>query len=267
MVAKMQQNDILARTKHLSSNAGCHKHLHHQIIIGMKGEANFEVEGLGGKVDEYSGCIVPSNESHSFYGDHDNDMFILDISPDINPAENSNFNSDIYYRLFESRRYFAVDQQMHLTLLSLAKELRMCDYDASMQPLVAELALRSLYNRLVVKKDSDTQRLHGDRLDLNIVQQYIHAHIEEKIQVSELAKACDLSVSYFYQKFREKMGVSPHQYLIYERIKVAKFLLNSTNKTLTDICFSLGFSSQSAFTNTFTKNVGCSPSLYRHNNR
>ena len=79
------------------------------------------------------------------------------------------------------------------------------------------------YLRLVIE-----HRIHGDRLDLNMIQQYIHAHIADKIQVSELAQLCDLSASHFYQKFRDKTGVSPHQYLILERIKVARFLLGNT---------------------------------------
>jgi AraC-like DNA-binding protein len=260
----MQNKDILARTSHLSLKADSHKHAHHQIIIGISGEANFEIEGLGGKIDGYSGCIIPSNEKHSFCGDDNNNIFLLDVGKEL--IEGNGFSGDAdedLCRLFNSRRYFAIDQQMHLMLFSLASEMNVHGDDPSFKPLVAELVLRSLSNRLSGHSTALEHRIHGDRLDLDIIQQYIHAHIADKIQVSELAQVCDLSESHFYQKFREKTGISPHQYLILERIKVAKFLLGNTNKNLTDICFSLGFSSQSAFTNTFTKKVGCSPSQYR----
>jgi AraC-like DNA-binding protein len=261
----MQNKDILARTSHLSLKADSHKHSHHQIIIGISGEAKFEIEGLGGKIDGYSGCIIPSNEKHSFCGDDDNNILLLDVGKEL--IEGSGLSGDVdedLCRLFNSRRYFSIDQQMHLMLFSLAGEMKACGDDPSFKPLVAELVLRSLSNRLSGSSIAEEQRIHGDRLDLDVVQQYIHAHITEKIQVSDLAQVCDLSTSHFYQKFREKTGISPHQYLILERIKVAKFLLDNTNKNLTDICFSLGFSSQSAFTNTFTKKVGCSPSQYRN---
>ncbi|MGS2717436.1 AraC family transcriptional regulator [Eionea flava] len=264
----IQNNDILARTSHLSVQADSHKHEHHQIIIGIAGEAKFEIEGLGGKVDGYSGCIVPSNEKHSFCGDDENNVFLLDVGKDLIETNSLHGDSDDdLRRLFDSRRYFSIYQQMHLMLFSLANEIKAYGDDPSFKPLVAELVLRSLSNRLSGSSSAVEQRIHGDRLDLNVIQQYIHAHIAEKIQVSELAQVCDLSASHFYQKFRDKTGISPHQYLILERIKVAKFLLGNTNKNLTDICFSLGFSSQSAFTNTFTKKVGCSPSQYRNSVR
>ena len=261
----IKNNDILARTSHLSVQSNSHKHAHHQIIIGISGEANFEIEGVGGKIDGYSGCIVPSNERHSFCGDEGNNVFLLDVGKDIIESNGLHGGADDELRrLFDSRRYFSIDQQMHLMLFSLSSEIKANSDDPSFKPLVAELVLRSLSNRLSSSSAGVEHRIHGDRLDLNIIQQYIHAHIADKIQVSELAQVCDLSASHFYQKFRDKTGISPHQYLILERIKVAKFLLDNTNKNLTDICFSLGFSSQSAFTNTFTKKVGCSPSQYRN---
>ncbi|MFT7388155.1 MAG: AraC-like DNA-binding protein [Candidatus Endobugula sp.] len=264
----IQNNDIFARTSHLSAQAGSHKHEHHQIIIGIAGEAKFEIEGLGGKVDGYSGCIVPSNEKHSFTGGSDNNVFLLDVGKDLIEGNNLHGESDEgLRRLFDSRRYFSIDQQMHLMLFSLASEMKSYGDDPSFKPLVAELVLRSLSNRLSGNAATIEHRIHGDRLDLNLIQQYIHAHIADKIQVSELAQVCDLSASHFYQKFRDKTGISPHQFLILERVKVAKFLLGNTNKNLIDICFSLGFSSQSAFTNTFTKKVGCSPSQYRNSVR
>lgn len=264
----IQNNDILARTSHLSVQSDSHKHAHHQIIIGISGEANFEIEGVGGKVDGYSGCIVPSNERHSFCGSDGNNVFLLDVGKDIIESNGLHGSTDDELcRLFDSRRYFSIDQQMHLMLFSLASEIKAYGDDPSFKPLVAELVLRSLSNRLSSNATGVEHRIHGDRLDLNVIQQYIHAHIADKIQVSELAQVCDLSASHFYQKFRDKTGISPHQYLILERIKVAKFLLGNTNKNLTDVCFSLGFSSQSAFTNTFTKKVGCSPSQYRNSVR
>ncbi|MFT5117594.1 MAG: AraC-like DNA-binding protein [Kiritimatiellia bacterium] len=263
-----KNNDILARTSHLSIKENSHSHEHHQIIIGIAGEADFEIEGVGGKIDGYSGCIVPSNERHSFYGSDENSVFILDIGKDlINSNGLHSVAGNDLSRMFDSRRYFSIDQQMHLMLFSLVNEIKVYADDPSMKPLVAELVLRGLSNRLSSNSSNIEHRIHGDRLDLNMIQQYIHAHIADKIQVSELAQLCDLSASHFYQKFRDKTGVSPHQYLILERIKVARFLLGNTNKNLTDICFSLGFSSQSAFTNTFTKKVGCSPSHYRNSLR
>ena len=264
----MSKGSMLARISQLSHTVEYHQHIHHQVIIGIKGESSFNIEGELGQIDKYSGCIIPSNESHSFYGSENNEVFILDVQPNAasvlgQPVDRFNH---ICESLFASHRYFPIDQQMHFMLLSLDKELTVCRTDSDIKLLVAELILRSLYNRLITLNAPGDYSLGYNRLNLTLVQQYVHAHIDEKIQISDLAKVCDLSESYFYKKFREKMGVSPHQYIIDERMKIAKFLLKNTNKPLTDICFSLGFSSQSAFTNTFTKNTGCSPSQYRIKN-
>jgi AraC family transcriptional regulator len=65
------------------------------------------------------------------------------------------------------------------------------------------------------------------------------------------------------EKFRESIGISPYQYVIDERMNAACLMLTDSNKSITEICFTLGFSSQSAFTNLFRKKTGLSPTAFR----
>ncbi len=43
-----------------------HAHDFHQIVIGLRGQAEFEIEGLGGSISALSGCIVPANHVHYY---------------------------------------------------------------------------------------------------------------------------------------------------------------------------------------------------------
>ena len=84
-----------------------------------------------------------------------------------------------------------------------------------------------------------------------------------EVEVDEVAKAVGLSRPHFFKLFKKQMGLTPNIYLNTLRTEQAIDDLLTTNKTVTDIGYDLGFSSQASFTRFFGCNVGISPSEYR----
>ena len=82
--------------------------------------------------------------------------------------------------------------------------------------------------------------------------------------IVELAAMCNLSVRHFQREFRHRTGLPPHQWRILQRVERAKELLKETTHPLVDVALACGFADQSHFTRSFSKDVGVSPSLYRH---
>ena len=89
------------------------------------------------------------------------------------------------------------------------------------------------------------------------------ARYAESLDVSDLAGAAGLSRAHFSREFRRAFGESPHAYLLTRRLERAAALLRSTDRTVTDICFSVGLKSVGSFTTSFTRAYGRSPTAYR----
>lgn len=85
----------------------------------------------------------------------------------------------------------------------------------------------------------------------------------EDVSIDGLAREVGLSRPHFFKLFKMQMGITPNLYLNTLRSEQAIDSLMSTNKTVTDIGFDLGFSSQASFTRFFTSNVGIPPTDYR----
>ena len=86
----------------------------------------------------------------------------------------------------------------------------------------------------------------------------------EPLDVPTLARIAHVSEAHFNRTFRATFGETPHRYLQRRRVERAMFLLRGTGKSVTDICFEVGFGSLGTFSRTFSAIVGRSPRLYRN---
>jgi AraC-like DNA-binding protein len=85
----------------------------------------------------------------------------------------------------------------------------------------------------------------------------------EPLGVDELARAAGLSRAHFSREFRRAFGESPHAYLLTRRLERAAALLRTTDRSIADVCFSVGLQSVGSFTTSFTRTYGVSPTTYR----
>jgi transcriptional regulator GlxA family with amidase domain len=83
------------------------------------------------------------------------------------------------------------------------------------------------------------------------------------LDIPSLAKIAFVSEAHFIRTFRATFGETPHRYLQRRRVERAMFLLGETGRSVTDICFEVGFGSLGTFSRTFHAIVGESPSAYR----
>jgi AraC-like DNA-binding protein len=85
----------------------------------------------------------------------------------------------------------------------------------------------------------------------------------EPLDVDDLAGAAGLSRAHFSREFRRAFGESPHAYLLTRRLERAAALLRTTDRSVADICFSVGLQSVGSFTTSFTRTFGVPPTAYR----
>jgi AraC-like DNA-binding protein len=85
----------------------------------------------------------------------------------------------------------------------------------------------------------------------------------EPLGVDDLARAARLSRAHFSREFRRAFGETPHAYLLTRRLERAAALLRTTDRSVADVCLSVGLQSVGSFTTSFTRTYGVSPTVYR----
>jgi AraC-like DNA-binding protein len=85
----------------------------------------------------------------------------------------------------------------------------------------------------------------------------------EPLNVRAVAAVAHLSEAHFIRSFRAVFGETPHRYLQRRRVERSMFVLRETDRSITDICFDVGFTSRGTFSRTFREVVGETPSDYR----
>jgi AraC-like DNA-binding protein len=89
------------------------------------------------------------------------------------------------------------------------------------------------------------------------------ARYADTIQVSDMARAARLSPAHFSREFRRTFGESPHQYLLTRRLERAAALLRTTDRTVAEVCCTVGLTSVGSFTTSFRRMFDMTPAAYR----
>ena len=92
---------------------------------------------------------------------------------------------------------------------------------------------------------------------------FLRANIKRDVALKEVARECGLSVGYFSYAFRQTLGVSPHKWLIEQRVVLSKEKLRDDGLALSDVATECGFSDQSHLTRVFRQKFGITPGAWR----
>ena len=114
-----------------------------------------------------------------------------------------------------------------------------------------------------IMKGSRENTLSTKEKYLVLCKDYIDAHYNEELQISDVAKAVNLSVNYIYRLFKENLNMSPHDYLTSVRIQYAKKYLIETEVSTQEIALHLGYTNYTTFYTMFNKKMHMSPHEYR----
>ena len=95
------------------------------------------------------------------------------------------------------------------------------------------------------------------------VLEYIHSNISYQLNVEELSDIAHVTKPYFIKLFKHEFGISPIQYINVKKVERAQLLLFTTNMTIKEVAYTLGFSDQNYFIRMFRKMTGTTPQEYR----
>jgi AraC-like DNA-binding protein len=102
---------------------------------------------------------------------------------------------------------------------------------------------------------------------IHYAREYAAALFTTPITLDEMARVAGLSPNHLLRTFKQVFDQTPYQYVIAKRVAYAQELLRSTDQSVTDICFAVGFASLGTFSWWFRQRVGVSPTSYRCQSR
>ena len=98
---------------------------------------------------------------------------------------------------------------------------------------------------------------------LHLARDMIHANLEQRLTLAEMAKVAALSPYHFARSFKQAFEQTPYEYLTQLRLAKAQSLLTQTYLPVTEVCYAVGFKSLPSFINLFRRCFGVSPRQFR----
>lgn len=156
---------------------------------------------------------------------------------------------------------FQIGQAFHAELTGEISQLSELYIDMQVRALAAYLLRR--YCRYSGKKTFALPA--AERLAPAIshsIAEYIQTYLDHSLSITELAAVAGISPYYFARCFKQTFGVSPHQYVLRERIERAKTILLTEEHPLAELATRLGFADQSHFIRQFKRFTGLTPRAF-----
>lgn len=134
---------------------------------------------------------------------------------------------------------------------------------ASFQLLLAGIVNHLLGLMSMVSRNRSLSPESGIASMVSAARSYMSEHMEEDLQIPDLASILNVSYTSFRRSFKEYTGIAPGQYLINLRMHKAKDLLRGTGLSVKEISYRLQFESPEYFSTRFKKHTGVTPSEFR----
>lgn len=208
-------------------------------------------------------CISPVNTSLSARWQQDLEVILVGLEPEFMAEAVQDYVDPDQMELM--LQLGGKDPFIKATCLALRDELQQGCPSGSLygETLGTALAVHLATHYATVKPRPSIQDVELSSRRLNQVLDYINAHLDGDIRLTTLATLLGMSPYYFCHLFKRLMGISPHQYIIQQRVERAKLLLKQPDRSIADIALECGFGNQSHLTKQFKKQFGITPKKYR----
>ena len=244
--------------------AGCHWHHDYEVLIALDAPMDYSVNGRHVVLETGDAIFVNSGRLHYGYSAVHRECHycyavfhpeLLGLIPAVASAlERFSQDTSPDYWLFSSRK--EEDRQ----IIDLIRFL--CDHASPNEALTVLSVCAELIGRIekMSAKNPD-QSADPDWAVIRQMTGFIQNHYQERILLEEIAAAGAVCRSRCCRLFREKLHITPMNYVIRYRLEKACDLIRN-GQAITDAAFAVGFQGTSYFSETFRKYYGQSPSSY-----
>ena len=258
-MTKLLNNTLFENVKHINENFS--KHYHDTYTIGITYDGVLKTKNTNKNFDfyKYSIRVNNPNEVHSGISQHWSHS---------NFYPNIELISDLYEQIFLEKKipYFENhiinDKFLFIKLHNFFQSFFRKDED-----IIIESNLIDSLSYLIINFTAYT-KTYDDMFDNKIVLkkslELINDCIDENISLDTLANNCNLSKYHFLRVFKKELGLTPHSFIINERLNRANNLIQK-GLPISEASIQVGFNDQSHFTRNFKKYFGYTPTLLQKN--
>jgi len=218
--------------RHYGASRGSHAHDHFQVLVGLDGVLELDVEGRGRRIGAGDGWVVQPGDAHDFESKNGSHCLVLDTTQDL-------------WAQCTERSPLAPQ------VLSLAHYLAVC----LSQPSTPTLALHHAQSLLLEAWGPSTPNGRGRPIDWHALSAWAQARWHRPLSVADLASVACLSPSQFAQRCRDELGVSAMQWLRTQRLMHAK-QLRAGGMAVAETARRTGYRSPSALTAALRRATG-----------
>lgn len=132
--------------------------------------------------------------------------------------------------------------------------------------ILADLTLKEMLIRIMQTQQLNLLEGKGEVLKggrMEFITHYIREHLTDRLNIEDLCKRIGMSKAVFFRVFKTELGISPLEFVIRERIRLAKKHLSDPDSSIKEACFAAGFNSLNYFNRIFKKHEGITPGAYQ----
>lgn len=243
----------LLSLRHYHHEQIAHSHDHAQLVFGLSGRLDFEVEGRGCQVSSMSLAVVPPATHHACASPQGSQCLVLDVPVDGWLQQRFGHHADA------SRRLLDRPGQVQLT----PAQSQLVNWLAT-SPINDEVIAQQGAALLLASLGSTAATQPPQTgLPLADIDAYIDRHCAHPLQVADLAHLCGLSNAHFHTRFLAESGHTPMDHVRQRRLRLGRHLLLSTRLPVGEVAARVGYASQSAFTAALAREFGVTPRQLR----
>lgn len=153
-------------------------------------------------------------------------------------------------------------EKMIVMMKQLQDSVRSYDM-SSLNNYMSTVILCELYNQLFYTDPTAIKKTRQEQLYHDIVD-YIKWSRGEPVKVSQIAEVFGYNEKYLSHLFSSIAGISLKQYILQQKMELAKYLLTDTNQNISEVSVKLGYTDSHNFMKAFKKIVGLTPSDFRN---
>ena len=245
-----------------------HTHDCTQITVAMSpAQVRGEWQGIGGRFEhrELNGdmvWLVPPGVQHVIHFDRRATLIHLYLNENFFRTMVEDAPQNTQSALVPS--VLVRDQFMVELARSLYQETRMNSVSELFAQSIATITATHLVRKYCGREGSIPEYRGGlGPTREKRIRAYIAEKLGEQLSLSDMAETVGMSPNYFISLFRQSMGMTPHKYVVQQRLEHARKLLQHTDLTLLEVAQRCGFQDQSQFTTTFRRYCGATPGQFR----